>query len=83
MADAYAQIDTVATPPRFDQHVLWSYGSGNVGFGDGELAGPHSAVENPFDPDEIAVSEQYGCSALLIHHAALKIAQASISSRLI
>ena len=25
--------------PLFDQHVLWSYGTGNVGFGDGELAG--------------------------------------------
>ena len=52
--------------PLFDQHVLWSYGTGNVGFGDGELAGPHTATENPLNPDEIVVSEQYGCDILVI-----------------
>ena len=43
--------------PRFDSHVLWSYGSGNPGVGDGELSGPHTADENPIDPDEIIVAE--------------------------
>ena len=55
-----------STVPLFDQHVLWSYGTGNVGFGDGELAGPHTAAENPLNPDEIVVSEQFGCDVLVI-----------------
>ena len=46
--------------------VLWSYGSGNVGVGEGELAGPHMAEENPFNPGEIVVGEQFGCDTLLI-----------------
>ncbi len=56
-----------------DQHVLWSYGTGNVGFGDGELAGPHTADENPLDPDEIVVSEQYGCAILIINRSTGKM----------
>ena len=55
-----------STVPLYDQHVLWSFGTGNVGFGDGELAGPHTAVENPLNPDEIVVSEQFGCDVLII-----------------
>ena len=49
------------------QHVLWSYGTGNMGVGDGELFGPHSAEENPLNPDEIIVSEQLGNDILLIN----------------
>ena len=56
-----------ADPPRFDRHVLWSYGTGNRGVGEGELSGPHSAEENPLNPDEIVVSEQYGNDILLIN----------------
>ena len=44
----------------------WSFGTGNVGIGDGELAGPHMAQENPFNPGEIVVGEQFGCDTLLI-----------------
>ena len=44
----------------------WSYGTGNVGFGDGELAGPHMAEEDPFNPNEVVVAEQFGCDILLI-----------------
>ena len=44
--------------PLFDQHVLWSYGTGNVGVGEGELSGPHCAEENPFNPDEIVVARE-------------------------
>jgi len=47
--------------------VLWSYGTGNVGFADGELAGPHMAEEDPFNPGVIAVGEQFGCNTLLIN----------------
>ena len=53
--------------PGFCEHVLWSFGTGNPGGGDGELFGPHSAEENPLNPDEIAVSEQFGCDVLLIN----------------
>ena len=52
---------------RSGGHVLWSYGTGNMGVGDGELFGPHSAEENPFNPDEIIVSEQLGNDVLLIN----------------
>ena len=54
------------TSTRFDRHVLWSYGTGNRGVGKGELSGPHSAEENPLNPDEIVVSEQLGNDVLLI-----------------
>ena len=47
--------------------ILWSYGTGNVGFNDGELAGPHMAEEDPFNPGIIAVGEQFGCNTLLIN----------------
>jgi hypothetical protein len=60
------------TLPLCDQHVLWSYGSGNVGVGDGELAGPHTADENPLDPDEIVVAEQYGNDILIINRSTRK-----------
>ena len=53
----------------FDQHVIWSYGTGNVGIGEGELSGPHSADENPFNPDEIVVAEQYGNDILIINRS--------------
>ncbi len=53
----------------FDQHVIWSYGTGNVGIGEGELSGPHSANENPFNPDEIVVAEQYGNDILIINRS--------------
>jgi hypothetical protein len=46
--------------------VLWSYGTGNIGVGEGELSGPHMAEENPFRPGEIIVGEQFGCDILLI-----------------
>mgnify|MGYP001206925601 CR=1 FL=1 len=46
--------------------VLWSYGTGNSGVGEGELAGPHMAEENPFNPGEIVVGEQFGSDTLLI-----------------
>ena len=46
--------------------VLWSYGTGNVGVGEGELAGPHMAEEDPFNPGQIVVGEQFGCNTLLI-----------------
>ena len=52
---------TAVTP---DGHVVWCFGTGNVGVGHRELNGPHSAEENPFDPDEIVVSEQYGCDGV-------------------
>ena len=55
--------------PSFDSHVLWSYGSGNPGVGDGELSGPHTADENPIDPDEIIVAEQYGNDILVINRS--------------
>ena len=55
--------------PSLDQHVLWSYGSGNVGIGDGELSGPHTADENPLNPDEIVVAEQYGNDILVINRS--------------
>ena len=55
------------TSTSFDQHVLWSYGTGNMGAGDGELFGPHTAEENPLNPDEIIVSEQLGNAILLIN----------------
>jgi len=53
----------------FGQHVLWSYGSGQAGVREGELCGPHSAEENPHNPNEIVVAEQYGCDILLINRA--------------
>ena len=59
--------------PLFDRHVLWSYGTGNVGVGDGELFAPHTAEENPFNPDEIVVAEQYGCDILLISRTTGKL----------
>ena len=46
---------------------MWSYGTGNPGTRDGELFGPHTAEENPFNPDEILVAEQYGCDILIIN----------------
>ena len=57
--------DELNTPP-FGQHPVWSYGTGNPGVGDGELSGPHAAEENPFNPDEIVVAEQYGNDILII-----------------
>ena len=59
--------------PSFDQHVLWSYGTGNAGVRDGELFGPHSAEQDPFDPDLIVVAEQYGCDILLISQSTGKL----------
>ena len=56
--DDHRSADTTANSIWLDGHVLWSYGTGNVGYGDGELAGPHSAEENPFRPDEILVAYQ-------------------------
>jgi len=74
-AESRTQISEIArrAVPLFDQHVLWSYGTGNAGIGDGELFGPHTAEENPFNPDEIVVSEQYGCDILLISRATGKL----------
>ena len=46
---------------------LWSYGTGNPGTRDGKLFGPHMAEENPFDPDEIVVAEQWGSDVVLIN----------------
>ena len=62
-----------ATLPPVDQHVIWSYGSGNVGVGDGELSGPHTADENPLHPDEIVVAEQYGNDILIINRSTGKM----------
>ena len=45
----------------------WSCGSGNPGSADGRLFGPHMAEENPFDPDEIVVAEQWGSDVVLMH----------------
>jgi len=59
-------MDTLPNELLFGQHVLWSYGSGQAGVGDGQLCGPHSAEENPLNPDEIAVAEQYGCVSLVL-----------------
>jgi hypothetical protein len=56
--------EMTSTPGAF---VVWSFGTGNTGVRDGELSGPHSAEENPFDPNEIVVAEQYGCDVLLIN----------------
>lgn len=56
--------EIAATP---GDYVVWSYGTGNAGVRDGELFGPHSAEENPSDPNEIVVAEQYGCDVLLIN----------------
>ena len=47
--------------------IVWSYGTGNLGTRDGELAGPHMAEENPFNHDEIVVAEQYGSDILIIN----------------
>ena len=55
------------TSTSFGRHVLWSYGTGNMGVREGELFGPHSAEENPLNPDEIIVSEQLGNDVLLIN----------------
>ena len=52
---------------------LWSYGSGNPGCGDGRLFGPHMAEENPFDPDEIVVAEQWGSDVVLINRETRKL----------
>ena len=49
--------------------VLWSYGTGNEGVGEGELSGPHMAEEDPFNPGEFVVPEQFGCDILLIDRA--------------
>lgn len=46
---------------------LWSYGTGNPGVRDGQLFGPHMAEQNPFDPDEIVVAEQWGADVVLIN----------------
>ena len=59
--------------PFFDRHVLWSYGTGNTGVGEGELCGPHSAEENPFEPDEILVAEQFGCDVLIVNRSTRKM----------
>jgi len=53
--------------PLFNRFITWSYGTGNPGVRDGELFGPHAAEENPFDPDEILVTETCGCAILLIN----------------
>ena len=52
---------------------LWSYGSGNPGSRDGRLFGPHMAEENPFDPDEIVVAEQWGSDVVLINRESGKL----------
>lgn len=51
---------------EFYRHALWSYGAGNPGSRDGQLFGPHMAEENPFDPEEIVVAEQWGSDVVLI-----------------
>ena len=64
---AFCPVLGAQTSTSFDRHVLWSYGTGNMGVREGELFGPHSAEENPFNPDEIIVSEQLGNDVLLIN----------------
>ena len=54
-------------PRRLGEHVVWSYGSGNAGVADGELSGPHTAEENPFNPDEVLVAEQYGSDIIVVN----------------
>ncbi len=58
---------------EFGRHALWSYGTGNPGSGDGQLFGPHMAEENPFDPDEIVVAEQWGSDIVLINRKTGKL----------
>lgn len=55
------------------RHALWSYGSGNPGVRDGQLFGPHMAEENPFDPDEIVVAEQWGSDVVVINRKTGKL----------
>ena len=58
---------------EFGRHALWSFGTGNPGSGDGQLFGPHMAEENPFDPDEIVVAEQWGSDVVLINRKTRKL----------
>ena len=51
----------------------WSCGSGNPGSADGRLFGPHMAEENPFDPDEIVVAEQWGSDVVLINRGTRRL----------
>ena len=62
-----ASRDFRASSRRLGEHVLWSYGAGNIGVADGELFGPHTAEENPFNPEEVLVSEQYGCDIVVVN----------------
>ena len=55
------------------RHALWSYGTGNPGSGDGRLFGPHMAEENPFDPEEIVVAEQWGSDVVVINRRTGKL----------
>ena len=45
---------------------LWSFGHGGIGTGPGQLAAPHTAEENPLNPDELIVAEQYGSAVVLL-----------------
>jgi hypothetical protein len=49
--------------------IVWTYGTGNPGLGPGELMGPHTAEENPFNSDEIVVAEQYGSDILVVNRS--------------
>ena len=67
----HTQIDREIGPMAAGQalangFIVWSYGTGIPGIRDGELFGPHTAEENPFNPDEIVVAEQYGRDVLMI-----------------
>lgn len=61
--------ESVGAVSASSDYVLWSYGTGMCGTRDRELCGPHTAEENPFNPDEILVAEQYGCDVLIVNRA--------------
>lgn len=56
---------------RMNSGVVWSYGSGLPGVGEGELYSPHMAEE--LDGDKVLITEQKNCDVIVVEKISGKI----------
>ncbi len=65
LADVNDQLE------RMNSGVVWSYGSGLPGIGEGELYSPHMAEE--LDGDKVLITEQKNCAVIVVDKISGKI----------
>lgn len=72
LADVNATLaDMSSQLQKIDSGVVWSYGTGLPGVGEGELYSPHMAEE--LDGDKVLITEQKNCDVIVVDKISGKI----------